>query len=90
VAIDNERKRRSLIAISLYSMGPSVVPDGTIVQGDRQTIGYGYYGIAAQSTAARVFKIVDLWDVQWPDIHPVRVEPFDVLKSVWGWCHAYA
>ena len=63
-------------------MAPSIVPDGTFVQGDRQTIAYGYYGINVDAPIGpRKFRIVDRWDVQWPDIHPVRVEPFDVIAG---------
>lgn len=51
MAIDSEAKRKSIAAISLYPIGPVVVPDGTIGDEDRQAIGYGYYGIAADGGA---------------------------------------
>ena len=67
-------------------MGPSVQPDGVIDTEDRQIIGYGYSGIAADApTVTPPDQIVDFFDVQWPDIHPVRVEEFDVLRFAWGW-----
>lgn len=47
MAIDSAQKRKSIAAISLYAIGPVVVPDGTIGQPDRQVIGYSYSGIAA-------------------------------------------
>lgn len=47
MAIDSERKRKSIAAISLYALGPTAVADGSFNQADRQTIGYGYYGILA-------------------------------------------
>jgi len=57
MAIDNQRKRQSIVAISAYFLGPSVVPDGSFVQGDRQTIGYGYYGINVQAPGGIAFSI---------------------------------
>lgn len=47
MAIDSLRKRASVACLGLAFLGPSVVPDGTLAQADRQTIGYGYYGILA-------------------------------------------
>ncbi|TVL98674.1 MAG: hypothetical protein CV087_20815 [Candidatus Brocadia sp. WS118] len=49
MAIDSERKRKSVIAISHYAMGPVVVPDGTLISADRQVIGFGYYGVKAET-----------------------------------------
>lgn len=49
--LDTTSKRRSSIAISLYSMAPSVLPDGTIGDADRQVAGYGYFGIAVGAPA---------------------------------------
>jgi len=48
MAVDTERKRKSVAAISHYAMGPVVVPDGTLISADRQVIGYGYYGVKAE------------------------------------------
>jgi hypothetical protein len=45
MAIDSERKRKSIVAISHYALGPVIVPDGTLISTDRQVIGYGYFGI---------------------------------------------
>jgi hypothetical protein len=45
MAIDSERKRKSVVAISHYALGPVIVPDGTLISTDRQVIGYGYFGI---------------------------------------------
>jgi len=47
MAIDSEIKRKSIAAIGAQYIGPSVVPDGTIGQPDRQVIAYSYSGIAA-------------------------------------------
>jgi len=44
MAIDTQAKRMSVIGISLYATCPSVLPDGSFDQADRQTIGYGYSG----------------------------------------------
>lgn len=57
MAIDTQRKRQSIVAISGYFLGPVVVPDGSFVQGDRQTIGYGYYGINVQTPSGITFPI---------------------------------
>jgi len=85
VAIDTLERRASTIAVSFYAMSPSVQADGAIDLEDRRLAGYGYSGIAvAASTVEPPDQIVDLFDVQWPDIHPVRVEEFDVLKFAWG------
>ena len=43
------RSRASTVSLGLPFMGPSVVPDGSLAQGDRQAIGYGYYDILAGS-----------------------------------------
>jgi hypothetical protein len=48
MAIDSERKRKSVVAISHYAIGPVIVPDGTLISADRQVIGYGYYGIKTE------------------------------------------
>jgi len=48
MAVDTERKRKSIAAISHYAMGPVVVPDGTLISADRQVIGYGYYGVKTE------------------------------------------
>ena len=81
MAVDTLEKRASIIALSLYSMGPSVQADGTIDTEDRQIIGYGYSGIAADApAAARVFHIVDPFDVINPVVRPVRVRPPQVLN----------
>jgi hypothetical protein len=45
MAIDSLRKRASVASLGLAFLGPSVVADGSFIQGDRQTIGHGYYGI---------------------------------------------
>lgn len=45
--IDTQRKRRSAIAIGFMALAPSVFPDGSLDQGDRQAAGYGYQGILA-------------------------------------------
>ena len=47
MAIDTAIKRASIASIGAQYVGPSVVPDGTIGQPDRQVIGYSYSGIAA-------------------------------------------
>lgn len=47
MAVDSERKRKSIVAIGFMVIGPVVVADGSFDEGDRQTIGYSY---ASQST----------------------------------------
>lgn len=47
MAIDSEQKRKSAATVAMIWNGPSVVPDGTINQADRQHIGWSYSGIAA-------------------------------------------
>ena len=42
MAIDSEIKRKSIAAVSLYAIGPTVVPDSSIDLQDRRTIGYSY------------------------------------------------
>lgn len=49
MAIDSERKRKSAAMIGPPINAPVIVPDGTIAKEDRQTIGWGYYGITAAS-----------------------------------------
>ncbi len=50
MAISTLRDRQSIVSINALFSGPSVVPDGSFAQGDRQTIGYGYYGINVGTT----------------------------------------
>lgn len=52
MAIDSAIKRASIAAIGAQFIGPSVIPDGTIAQADRQTIAYSYAGILAGTPAA--------------------------------------
>ena len=52
MAIDNEEKRRSTVAISLYDMGPSVTPNSSPDLEWRQQVGYGYSGVAAGAPPA--------------------------------------
>ena len=49
MAIDSRRKRASVAGLALAFLGPSVVPDGSFAQGDRQAIAHSYYGINAAS-----------------------------------------
>ena len=85
MAIDSRTKRASTIATSFYSLGPSVQPSGTFDAEQRRVVGYGYSGIAAGApAAAQSFHIVEPFVVQFPDIRPVRVKPFDVLRFAWG------
>lgn len=58
MAIDTPRKRMSVAAISLYPLGPVLVPDGSFAVADRQTIGYGYYGIIADVAIAETAGVV--------------------------------
>lgn len=51
MAIDSALKRRSIAAIDLQSIGPTVTPSGSFDAADRQVIGYSYSGILAASTA---------------------------------------
>ena len=45
MAIDTAQKRASAATVGAVWNGPSVIPDGTISQADRQQIGWGYSGI---------------------------------------------
>ncbi len=47
MAIDSEKKRASVVALSLYCMGPSVRPDGGLDAVDRAVIGYGFGAVLA-------------------------------------------
>jgi hypothetical protein len=59
MAIDTERKRKSVVAVSFYAMGPVVVPDGTLISADRQVIGYGYYGVKTEvKIVARLWGVI--------------------------------
>lgn len=51
MAIDDEEKRRSTVAISLYAMAPSVTPNASKDLEWRQQVGYGYSGIASGAPA---------------------------------------
>jgi len=50
MAIDTERKRKSVGAIPNLWNGPVVVPDGTIAGEDRQAIAGSYSGIPAENS----------------------------------------
>jgi len=54
MAIDNRRKRASIAALGLAFLGPSVVPDGTLAQADRQAIAHSYYGIEAGGAIVQI------------------------------------
>lgn len=45
MAIDTERKRKSAAQMCVAHGPATVVPDGSFSTEDRQTIGWGYYGI---------------------------------------------
>jgi hypothetical protein len=47
MAIDSERKRKSAAWLGQVFSPPTVVPDGSLAQVDRQTIAWGYYGITS-------------------------------------------
>lgn len=49
--IDSVRKRKAAAWITGI-IPPSIHPDGSFDQGDRQTIGWGYYGILAGASLA--------------------------------------
>jgi len=51
--LDTREKRASSVAISLYSMGPSIQAGSAGLDSeDRQIVGYGYSAIAAASPSA--------------------------------------
>ena len=54
MAIDSLRKRASVASLGLAFLGPSVVPDGTLGQADRQTVAHSYYGILAGSAIVEI------------------------------------
>lgn len=47
MAIDSRIKRQAVISVARPWLPARIVPDGTISQFDRQTIGHGYGGILA-------------------------------------------
>ncbi len=62
--LDTREKRASSIAISLYSMGPSVQAGSAgLDTEDRQIVGYGYSGIAAGAAVA-VVAVADYYPVR--------------------------
>ena len=83
MAIDSQQLLQSVVGVGRkWRPGVVLLEAAAFDQGDLQVIGNGYYGVLASDTgpaAARVFRIVEPFDVQWPGIHPVLVEPFDVL-----------
>jgi len=52
MAIDSRRKRASIASLGLAFLGASIVPDGSLAVGDRQTVANSYYGI--DSTVAGI------------------------------------
>lgn len=54
MAIDTQRKRASVASLGLAFLGASIVPDGSFVEGDRQTIGHGYYGLSTAATEVSI------------------------------------
>jgi len=46
--LDTAKKRRSVVAISLYPLGPGVFPDNDFDERDRRVAGYGYYGFETE------------------------------------------
>lgn len=47
MAIDTAQKRASLATVANPWNGPSIIPDGSLDQGDRQQVGWSYSGILA-------------------------------------------
>lgn len=45
MAIDTEKKRKSIVSIGFMPIGPGLVIDGTIDVEDRQAIGYSYAAV---------------------------------------------
>ena len=58
MAIDSAAKRASIVAIGLCAIGPSVIPDGSFDQADRQTVGYGYYGILSRPPGEAFYETI--------------------------------
>lgn len=54
MAIDTLRKRASIASLGLAFLGPSVIPDGSFAQADRQVIANSYYGIEASGAFVQV------------------------------------
>jgi hypothetical protein len=54
MAIDTRRKRASVAALGLAFLGPSIVPDATLEQADRQAVAHSYYGILAGSAFVQI------------------------------------
>ena len=52
MALDSARKRKSAAWVGQVFSPPTIAPDGSIGQADRQTAGWGYYGILATSAVA--------------------------------------
>ena len=52
MAIDTARKRKSAAQMCVAHGPVTVVPDGSLGAADRQTVGWGYYGILISEPAA--------------------------------------
>lgn len=59
MAIDSEVKRKSAATVGAIWNGPSVVPNSTIDQADRQHIGWSYSGITADEPGGGGFSIIN-------------------------------
>ena len=83
MAITTQQELQSVVGVG-RKWRPRVVflEAAAFDQVDLQVIGNSYAGVLADAPpTGRVFRIVDHWDAQWPEIRPVRVEPFDVIRG---------
>lgn len=56
MAIDTERKRKSVVSVARFWHPPVVVPDGSFSVGDRAQIAHTYRGIAEPSEGGGLYK----------------------------------
>lgn len=76
MALDTQAKRMSVVAASLY-VAPSVLPDGSFNQGDRQAIGFGYSGIAVGAP-----PVVSPFDTQAKRMSLIAIPFYPMTPSV--------
>lgn len=76
MAIDTAAKRRAVAGLLGYVLGPGVTPSATPDAAWRQTVGYGYLGIAAVAEGARVHHDA------WTGLSGLALTP---MPAPWWW-----
>ena len=82
MAVDSERKRKSIVAIGFLVVGPVVVADGSFDQGDRQTSGYGYFGINAGEVSYAEYILVQSAFIERPSATAIIRNPYATATMV--------